>query len=90
MSFQSDASGPADGSADLDRHPARSNGVDRRKEDTRRRCSYCEKVFDATSSPCLPFCSTRCQQIDLHKWMSESYSLPLEGQEDVEHDHVDE
>ncbi|MCH2118840.1 MAG: DNA gyrase inhibitor YacG [Pirellulales bacterium] len=87
MSFQSDMDAPGEGPTDLESRP---DYLDRKKDDTRRRCSYCEKLFEAASSPCLPFCSTRCQQIDLGKWLTESYGLPLDGHEDVEHDHVEE
>jgi endogenous inhibitor of DNA gyrase (YacG/DUF329 family) len=26
----------------------------------------------------MPFCSTRCQQIDLGRWLGERYSMPIE------------
>ncbi len=87
MSFESDMEQPAEGPANLESSPGY---LDRKKNDTRRRCSYCEKHFEAACSPCLPFCSTRCQQLDLRKWMTESYGLPLDGHEDVEHDHIDD
>ena len=28
----------------------------------------------------MPFCSNRCRQIDLGNWLTESYSLPYEGE----------
>jgi len=43
-----------------------------------RRCPICQKQFDPESSPALPFCSHRCRQIDLGRWLSEQYSLPIE------------
>jgi endogenous inhibitor of DNA gyrase (YacG/DUF329 family) len=27
----------------------------------------------------MPFCSKRCQQIDLGMWLTESYGFPYEG-----------
>ena len=27
----------------------------------------------------MPFCSRRCQQIDLGMWLTESYGIPYEG-----------
>jgi len=27
----------------------------------------------------MPFCSKRCQQIDLGKWLTEGYGIPYEG-----------
>jgi endogenous inhibitor of DNA gyrase (YacG/DUF329 family) len=29
----------------------------------------------------LPFCSERCRQIDLGRWFSEEYGLPIEREE---------
>ncbi len=28
----------------------------------------------------MPFCSSRCQQIDLGRWFNESYGFPYEGE----------
>jgi hypothetical protein len=33
-------------------------------------------MFDQDKSLALPFCSVRCQQIDLKRWLGEEYSLP--------------
>lgn len=41
------------------------------------RCPQCQKQTDFTSTnPYRPFCSLRCQQLDLGEWASESYSIP--------------
>lgn len=32
----------------------------------------------------MPFCSERCQKIDLGRWLNEGYGLPIEGQEDID------
>jgi uncharacterized protein len=50
-------------------------------------CCICERRFDSTKSSALPFCSVRCQQIDLGRWFKEEYGLPVERPEDP--DHVD-
>jgi len=42
------------------------------------RCPICEKQFDPAQSPAMPFCSERCRQIDLGRWLRESYSVPVE------------
>ncbi len=89
MNFQSDTNEPGDGHASMPRQ-ARAKSLDKRDVNSRRRCSLCEKTFEAATSACLPFCSTRCQQLDLRKWMTEGYGLPLDGHEDVEHGAVDE
>ncbi len=45
------------------------------------RCSVCGKLFDADESSTLPFCSRRCKQIDLGRWLDERYGLPYESEE---------
>jgi hypothetical protein len=32
----------------------------------------------------MPFCSPRCRQIDLARWLGEEYSLPIERDADPE------
>ncbi len=44
------------------------------------RCAHCGQKFDMATSPCKPFCSIRCQRIDLGNWLNESYGLPYEGE----------
>jgi uncharacterized protein len=45
-------------------------------------CSICHRLFDPKQSTALPFCSPRCRQIDLGRWLGEAYSLPVERAED--------
>jgi endogenous inhibitor of DNA gyrase (YacG/DUF329 family) len=45
------------------------------------RCPICEKTFAADQSQWLPFCSERCKQIDLGRWLDERYGLPYESPE---------
>ena len=52
------------------------------KPGNRLKCSYCGTSFVKNESPFTPFCSKRCQQIDLGKWLTESYGLPIEGSEE--------
>ena len=33
----------------------------------------------------MPFCSDRCRQVDLGRWLNEDYGLPVEDNDD-EHD----
>ena len=42
------------------------------------KCPICKKevLFGA---PDFPFCSERCQLIDLGKWASEEYRIPVVG-----------
>jgi endogenous inhibitor of DNA gyrase (YacG/DUF329 family) len=41
-----------------------------------RQCSMCGKSFVPSNAAFLPFCSQRCQQLDLIRWLNESYGLP--------------
>jgi endogenous inhibitor of DNA gyrase (YacG/DUF329 family) len=45
------------------------------------RCSLCGKWFNPEESSALPFCSLRCKQMDLGRWLDERYGLPCEGEE---------
>jgi uncharacterized protein len=54
---------------------------------TKIRCPICGKSFDSQNSRSLPFCSDRCRQIDLGRWLKEGYSLPIvrqSGDEDAD------
>ncbi len=44
-------------------------------------CPICGKPTDAKLRP---FCSKRCADIDLARWMNGAYAVPSEDQEDVE------
>jgi len=36
-------------------------------------CSLCDKPMDPKYRP---FCSKRCADVDLHRWLSGSYTIP--------------
>lgn len=40
-------------------------------------CPTCHRPFDAEQSPAMPFCSERCRQVDLGRWLSEENRLPM-------------
>jgi endogenous inhibitor of DNA gyrase (YacG/DUF329 family) len=49
------------------------------------RCPICSTQFEPQpGSKTLPFCSARCQQIDLGRWLGEAYSLPVDTGDDDE------
>ncbi len=48
------------------------------------KCSLCGKPFDVSQSRTVPFCSARCQQIDLGNWLNEEYGLPVESDRELE------
>jgi uncharacterized protein len=39
-----------------------------------KRCPICGKPADAQWRP---FCCKRCAEVDLHRWLSESYAVPV-------------
>ncbi|WP_261343850.1 DNA gyrase inhibitor YacG [Novipirellula aureliae] len=43
-------------------------------------CSTCGQVFIFEKSKAPPFCSERCQMIDLGRWLDEEISIPFEGE----------
>jgi endogenous inhibitor of DNA gyrase (YacG/DUF329 family) len=48
------------------------------------RCPICERQFDPAASRAMPFCSDRCRQIDLGRWLREVYSVPVERDPDAD------
>jgi endogenous inhibitor of DNA gyrase (YacG/DUF329 family) len=48
------------------------------------RCPICDKEFLSESSSAMPFCSARCQLIDLGRWLDEKRRLPIEREEEEE------
>ncbi|MGL6062890.1 MAG: DNA gyrase inhibitor YacG [Bradyrhizobium sp.] len=43
-------------------------------------CPICGKPADASSKP---FCSERCRDVDLNRWLSGSYAIPArDGEEE--------
>jgi uncharacterized protein len=48
-------------------------------------CPICGKPSEAAHKP---FCSTRCAQVDLHRWLSGSYAIPSVEQDDEDSDPV--
>ena len=49
------------------------------------RCPYCETETEYNlSNPHRPFCSERCQLMDLGAWASETYRVPVESTADVQ------
>ena len=47
-------------------------------------CPYCRKEFDRETTKSMPFCSSRCKQIDLGLWLNEVHGMPYEIDPGVE------
>jgi endogenous inhibitor of DNA gyrase (YacG/DUF329 family) len=42
-------------------------------------CPICKKrVLPRAENPAFPFCSPRCKQVELGKWLNEEYRVPTE------------
>ncbi len=49
------------------------------KQEKKPVCSICGKPVDPA---CAPFCSKRCANVDLHRWLTGSYSIAGEKIDD--------
>jgi endogenous inhibitor of DNA gyrase (YacG/DUF329 family) len=47
-------------------------------------CPTCRIEFPPEASTALPFCSARCRQVDLGRWLDEKYSVPVVDNDDEE------
>ncbi len=46
-------------------------------------CTICKKpVRPRAENKAFPFCSERCRQVDLGKWLNEEYRVPAEEADD--------
>jgi uncharacterized protein len=57
-----------------------------------KKCPTCNRQVQWQDNPFRPFCSERCQLIDLSKWVSEEYrvpgkAVPSEHSDEEEEDH---
>ena len=48
-------------------------------------CPICGKPSEAAHRP---FCSSRCAQVDLHRWLSGSYAIPAAETDEEDSDPV--
>lgn len=46
------------------------------------RCPICKTELTEAMRPHRPFCSARCKSIDLGKWLTEDYRIPVTEEED--------
>jgi endogenous inhibitor of DNA gyrase (YacG/DUF329 family) len=47
-------------------------------------CPICKNTTTWEENPWRPFCSERCKLIDLGKWVSEEYKIPVKTEEEKE------
>lgn len=41
----------------------------------KRICPVCEKAVSASETPHSPFCSARCKNVDLNRWLTGGYAI---------------
>jgi endogenous inhibitor of DNA gyrase (YacG/DUF329 family) len=62
-----------------------------RKDETMARCPICDAAAKTrTENPAFPFCSDRCKTIDLGKWLSEEYRVPVKSQDEMSEEELAE
>ena len=69
-SGKASGAGKADGKVGTSA-PAGSNAAPRQR--ATRPCPICQKASDAAFHP---FCSKRCAEVDLNRWLTGSYAIP--------------
>jgi endogenous inhibitor of DNA gyrase (YacG/DUF329 family) len=47
-------------------------------------CPICKNTTTWEENPWRPFCSERCKLIDLGKWVSDEYKIPIKSEEEIE------
>ena len=47
-------------------------------------CPICKDTTTWEENPWRPFCSERCKLIDLGKWVSDEYKIPVKSEEEIE------
>jgi len=47
-------------------------------------CPICKDTTTWEENPWRPFCSERCKLIDLGKWVSDEYKIPIKSEEEIE------
>ncbi|MBO0345382.1 DNA gyrase inhibitor YacG [Roseibium limicola] len=50
---------------------------------TMRPCPICSKL---STQEDFPFCSERCRKVDLNRWFTESYTVPVVETDDLDDD----
>ena len=61
-----------------------SSGYDKEYPMALIRCPTCGKWHKETGAKSAPFCSERCQQVDLYRWLNEDYAVPAIDAESLE------
>jgi endogenous inhibitor of DNA gyrase (YacG/DUF329 family) len=47
--------------------------------ETKHKCPICKDAsLPRAENKCFPFCSPRCKQVDLGRWLNEEYRIPID------------
>jgi uncharacterized protein len=63
--------------------PVKPKAASRSGKAVAKPCPICGKP---ATEPSRPFCSERCRDVDLNRWLSNSYAIPGRKDEDEETD----
>ncbi len=44
-------------------------------------CPTCQQSFSEQATEAMPFCSKRCQRVDLGHWLTEDIGIPMDAAE---------
>jgi endogenous inhibitor of DNA gyrase (YacG/DUF329 family) len=75
--------GPAKGNHPAKGDPAKGSEGPAKGRGSAKKCPICGKPATEASHP---FCSERCRDVDLNRWLSNSYAIPGRKDEDEDAD----
>ncbi|MDR2007515.1 MAG: DNA gyrase inhibitor YacG [Alphaproteobacteria bacterium] len=52
------------------------------------KCPVCKKE-SSPDKKIMPFCSSRCKDVDLYKWFSGNYSIPVVEYDDISEEELE-
>jgi uncharacterized protein len=48
------------------------------------KCPQCGRSTDTSDNPFRPFCGERCRLVDLNRWISGTYRIPVKNNDEDE------
>lgn len=65
---------------------ARDNAAAASADETPFVATPCPICGEPSTRPTRPFCSPRCRQVDLHRWLTGAYAIPVVEEDGAEDD----
>ena len=53
-------------------------------------CPTCGRAFDPEKTTSMPFCSLRCREVDLGRWLDETNAIPVDPETSAEEDEAEQ